>query len=104
MTASTPRPKEAQPQQPDPTRASAQTWIRERLADIAHLVWGKWMIYLFTRAVKNADGSVTIPAGFVARWERQINTDYWALSEEEKESDREVADFYLRVLEEFFRK
>ena len=41
------------------------------------------------------------PAGItalVARWERQIATDYGALSDDEKESDREQVRRYLGLI------
>jgi hypothetical protein len=56
------------------------------------------MRYLFSKSVRNGDGSVTIPASLVARWERQMKTPYLRLSETEKQSDRQEADFYLALL------
>lgn len=39
-----------------------------------------------------------IPAHLVDRWESQMNTPYSALSEEEKESDREQVRRYLPII------
>lgn len=44
------------------------------------------------------DGSLLIPADLVERWERQIDTPYASLSENEKESDREQVYSYLPLI------
>lgn len=49
---------------------------RDRLADYAHTAWAGWMQYLFSVATRNPDGTVTLPAWAVARWERQMATAY----------------------------
>jgi hypothetical protein len=65
---------------------------RERLAAIQHEIWTHWMKYQFSVCIKNEDGSLTIPADKVERWERQMATPYSELSEQEKMSDRDQAD------------
>lgn len=62
--------------------------LMEQLADREHDSWARWMDYLFSKSTKNDDGSVTIPADLVKRWQRQVETPYADLSEREKESDR----------------
>ena len=79
---------------------SSSSEIREQLADVQHDIWAHWMRYLFYKCVKNDDGSATIPAPLVERWQRQMNTPYAELSEREKDSDREQADKVLAVLHE----
>ena len=74
------------------------TPLREALAAQAHDSWAGWMKYLFSKSTKNADGTVTIPAWAVERWERQAATGYAWLSEDEKKSDREEADKYLAIM------
>lgn len=71
---------------------------REKLAAYAHMAWSGWMIYLFSKSVHNADGSVTIPPLLVERWKRQMNTRYRDLPETEKESDRSEADKMLAIV------
>lgn len=71
--------------------------LRERFAAIAHAVWADWMRYLFGKCIRNGSGMVSIPVSLAARWERQISTPYAQLSEDEKESDRAIADRYLRA-------
>lgn len=72
--------------------------LREALADISHDIWTHWMRWQFSVCTQNEDGSLTIPAEKVARWLRQMGTDYADLSEREKDSDREQADKILVVL------
>jgi hypothetical protein len=69
--------------------------MRERLADLAHRQWAGWMEYLFSKSHKSVDGSVTIPALLVERWERQMRTPYAQLSESEQNSDRKEADKFI---------
>ena len=82
---------------------------REKLAAVQHEIWSYWMKHLFSRCVfgvfgecePGRGGTMTIPAGLVERWSRQMNTEYYDLSEQEKESDRHEADRILAVLSEF---
>ena len=65
------------------------------------------MRYLFSKstfvergAVLDEDGPcVVIPLELALRWQRQMDTAYPDLSEDEKESDRKEADAYLALLE-----
>jgi hypothetical protein len=70
----------------------------EKLANYAHDAWSRWMKYLFSKGIKNEDGSFTIDNESVSRWEREMITPYSDLPEEEKESDREEANKILEVL------
>jgi hypothetical protein len=70
----------------------------DMLADIEHERWSHWQRYLHSKCERTADGSLLIPAHLVDRWESQMNTPYSALSEEEKESDREQVRRYLPVI------
>jgi hypothetical protein len=72
--------------------------MREKLAALAHDQWAGWMKHLFRKCQFNPDGTATIPKWAVDRWMRQMATDYDALSEDEKESDRREADRYLGIL------
>jgi hypothetical protein len=71
---------------------------RERLAEYAHTAWSGWMRYLFEKSTANPDGTVTIPAWAVERWQRQMQTAYADLPESEKASDRAEADAMLAIL------
>lgn len=70
--------------------------IIEKLANYEHDRWSRWQKHLFSKCLKNEDGSMTIPKEFVDRWNRQINTNYFNLSNQEQESDRKEA---IRILE-----
>lgn len=71
--------------------------LRERLAELAHDQWSGWMVYQFGKGRFNGDGTWTMPAWAVERWQRQMTTPYALLSEQEKESDRIEADKMLDV-------
>jgi hypothetical protein len=75
--------------------------LRENIADVQHAIWSHWMGYLFTVAVKNEDGSATLPAEYVRRWSAQMRASYSELSQDERESDREQADRVLKALAEW---
>jgi hypothetical protein len=70
----------------------------ERLAAVEHERWADWQNYMHSLCVRNRDGSLTIPAARVSGWERQIATPYAALSERERESDREQVRRYWPLI------
>ena len=72
----------------------------EQLAAIEHERWADWQRYLHSKCSWGPNGGLTIPTELVARWERQIDTPYAGLSEQEKESDREQVWRYLPIIEE----
>lgn len=72
--------------------------MREKLAEYAHAAWSGWMKYLFEKSTQNTDGTVTIPAWAVSRWQRQMNTLYEALPANEKESDGVEADRMIAIM------
>lgn len=69
-----------------------------RLAAVEHERWAHWQRYVHSKCVKGLDGSLTIPAELVGRWERQISTSFDELSESEKESDRIQVHRYMLVI------
>ena len=69
--------------------------ILEKLADIEHQRWADWQKYLHSKCSTNSNGDLVIPAGYVKHLERQINTEYKNLTENEKESDRNEVKRYL---------
>jgi len=70
----------------------------EQLAAVEHERWSHWQRYVHTKCVRQPDGSLLLPAGLVARWEKQIDTKYAELDEQERESDREQVRKYLPLI------
>jgi len=56
------------------------------------------MRHLFGKCKQQEDGSMVIPADLAARWQRQMNTPYDQLPQDEQKSDLAEADTILRVL------
>ena len=77
--------------------------LLDTLADIEHSRWAKWQRYLHSKATKQPDGALLIPAELVKRWERQIETPYHSLSEQEKDSDRDQVREYLPIIKQALR-
>jgi len=79
--------------------------IKEKLADIEHQRWADWQEYMFDCAmIKSGDDNLNIrtfawKTERVEGWNRQIETDYADLSEEEKQSDRNQVDRYWPLIE-----
>lgn len=70
----------------------------ETLATIEHERWSHWQRYMHGKGTRQADGSLLLPADLVRRWEVQMTTPYAALTEAEKDSDREQVRNYLRAV------
>jgi len=75
--------------------------LYEKLAAIEHERWADWQKYLHSTCTLDRQdiGSLIIPEALVERWERQINTKYEDLSEEEKQSDRDQVDRYWNLIQ-----
>jgi len=74
-------------------------FVIERLSGYAHSAWSGWMKYMFSKSMRGANGSLIIPAPLVARWERQSQTSYSDLPEQEKASDRAEAYRIIEILD-----
>jgi hypothetical protein len=72
--------------------------LLEQLASIEHERWSHWQRYVHSKCVRQSDGSLLIPSNLVARWEKQIDTKYAGLDEQERESDREQVRKYLPLI------
>jgi hypothetical protein len=89
----------------DYERASAKLdRILDDLAAIEHERWSHWQRYMHGKGIHQPDGSLLIPAHLVAQWNQQIATPYAALTEKEKESDREQVRKYLPLIASTFTK
>jgi hypothetical protein len=78
--------------------------LTESLAAIEHERWAHWQRYMHSKAVRQPDGSLLLQADLVERWEQQIRTPYAALTDKEKESDREQVRKYLPLIVETLTK
>lgn len=84
------------------TERTIETLV-EQLAEIEHERWSHWQRYMHSKAERQSDGSLLIPAELVARWERLIETPYSELTDNEKESDREQVRKYLPLIVDYFK-
>jgi hypothetical protein len=69
--------------------------LKEQIAHIIHEQWSHWMRYLFSRTQNTQQGFTLIPQEWADRWKKQMDMPYARLSEKEKDSDRELADGYI---------
>ena len=78
--------------------------------ELIEALWSRWMQYLFSKCEDpycvNADGfdvyvGKVIPPEQVARWKRQIETGYHALTDTEKQSDRDEVAHILPIIEAY---
>ena len=74
----------------DPIATTVPQMDLEKAAAIQHDAWAAWMGYLFSRCKKTGSGDVVIPAVWVDRWTRQVDTSYADLSEKDKQGNRDV--------------
>jgi len=81
---------------------STRAELLEALASIEHDRWSHWQKYLHSRAKKQSDGSLVIAPEDVERWEKQMNSPYEILTDEEKDSDRKQVMNYLPIVERWF--
>ena len=78
--------------------------LLDQLATLEHERWAHWQKYVHSKAIRQPDGSLTIPADLVAKWEHQIKTPFEKLSEKEKDSDRDQVQKYLPLLKKALSK
>ena len=70
----------------------------EQFASTQHDIWAHWMKYQLSKCERKTDGSLVIPPDLVHRWEDQMNADFDELSEEEKDSDRDIVTKFMSYL------
>ena len=75
----------------------------EKGADLEHKRWIGWQSYLFSKSEWTKNGYL-IPKELCFRWQKQIDTSYSELSEEEKESDRKEVRKYLPLFRRLLKK
>lgn len=75
--------------------------MREKLAEFEHERWTNWMNYQSSHATLTSEERH--PASgelYTERWERLAKTPYSELTEQERQSDREIADWIIGILQE----
>lgn len=72
--------------------------LLEQLAAIEHDQWADWQRYFHGQCISNPDGSLTVPASYVAALNRLIGTPYAELPEEQKQYDRDEVMRYLPLV------
>jgi hypothetical protein len=77
---------------------SALNDLLEDLSEMEHQRWSHWQRYLHDQCDTLPDGSLVIPAYLAERWQSQMTTPYFELTDREKESDREQVRKYLEVI------
>ncbi len=82
----------------------AQGELFEKLAAIEHERWADWQRYMHEQCFRAINGNLVIPANLVEQWERQIATPYAALSEKEKNSDRDQVRRYWDLVRQEQRR
>lgn len=93
---------------PEPiVRREEPTELRERLAEYAHEAWSNWMRWMFNRGgmsmTSHVEGEELVywamsPTSF-ERWQQQMNTEFSALPDAEKQSDYVEADKILAIFQ-----
>lgn len=69
-----------------------------KLAETQHTIWADRMKHLFSKWVLHTDGSFTIDADAVARWQKEIETPYQELTSAEQESDQDQVNKMIAAL------
>lgn len=73
--------------------------LREKLAELEHQRWSSWQKWCHEVLRRECPSEALEKV--LARWDRQIATDYKDLSEKEKDSDRAEADKTIGLLMNF---
>jgi hypothetical protein len=72
----------------------------ELLAEKEHDGWARWMAYIFSHG-KQPDGRVVISADYAEALQRQIDTPYLQLTEQEKQYDRDEVAHILPIIRKY---
>lgn len=82
---------------------SKEIELLEKFASMEHDRWARWQKHLHSKLYPIGNNYpnphlLVLPTELYQRWERQINTPYSELSEQEKESDRRETKPYFDLL------
>jgi hypothetical protein len=75
----------------------------EKGAELEHDRWARWQKYMFSKAQvvignDNEEIGIFIPIEYWKHWQKEIDTPYSELTEEQKESDRKETRNYLTLI------
>ena len=74
--------------------------VFEQLAAIEHERWSDLAKNVFRVCEEGSDGTLVIPSWAVRKWQRQIDTPYQNLTEEEKDLYRDQVMRYWGLIDE----
>lgn len=85
-----------------PTQEAA---LREKLAAIEHERWSDWQRYMHSKMLTNdnEDKYYHLKNMWFKRWQRQIETPYANLTDQEQASDMEQVDRYWPLIQEYIK-
>ena len=70
----------------------------ERVAALYHVEWANWLKFLFSKCEKHSNGDYTIPKWIAEKWQKEMGTEYFSLSEDDKNSDRKEAKKFVNLI------
>ncbi len=80
--------------------------LKEDVASLVHEIWAEWWRYQKVHTIslyyneKNPEG-LRIDPYKVTRWNRQASVPYEELSQEEQQSDLDIAERYLEIFNKY---
>lgn len=97
-------------QSPTPNYNDILSEFIEKGADLEHDRWARWQKYFFSKCLLKPQSEVNglddrfiyfaLSKDLYTRWNKQIETSYQYLSEEEKESDRKETRNYIPIIQQ----
>lgn len=76
--------------------------LLEEVSDKVHNVWMNWMEYFLKQSCHSRQAAtieINVDIKTWNRWMRQMKTPYEDLPENEKESDRKIAQKYIKIIQ-----
>ena len=71
----------------------------DKKAKIAHQIWSHWMKQFTSICIPaGPNGTYIVPQCDLNRWKRLMVTEFKDLTDDEKESDYEMAELYMKDL------
>lgn len=74
--------------------------IINKVANMSHIIWSNWIRYMLPRCSVDKKNNFIIPKDLIERWYKQSCINYKDLTNEEKQSDIEIALKYLKLIDD----